>query len=112
MHRIYESDRNRFKELIEELQSKTIESSLREMKPLMWRKFIVRLLCTSKGEHGRELRNLWVKIYKGDLEWGVRDARRKFKEKNLGHKRGNDDRNSWIVKCIRGSLKNDLNRRN
>ena len=102
-HRVAESDRIRFKELFEEVQNKTIDSLLDEIKPLQWRKFIVRLVCTTEGEKGIELRNLWVKLYKGDLKWGVRDARMRSKEKCCG-KIQLPDRNSWISTSIRKSL--------
>ena len=102
-HRVVESDRIRFKELVEEVQNRTIESLLVEMKPTQWRRFIVRLVCTTEGQKGIELRTLWVKLYKGDLKWGVRDARMRFKEKISG-KNQLPDRNSWISTSIRSSL--------
>ena len=102
-HRVAESDRIRFKELVEEIQHKTIESLLDEIKPLQWRRFIVRLVCTTEGQKGIELRNLWVKLYTGDLKWGVRDARMRSKEKSFG-KIQLPDRNSWISTSIRKSL--------
>ena len=102
-HRVSESDRIRFKELVEELQESPVESLLSEIKPLQWRRFIVRLVCTSEGENGVELRNLWVKVYKGDLKWGVRDARLMSKVKNWGQN-ALHDRNSWISTSLRSSL--------
>ena len=63
----------------------------------------VRLICTTGGQRGTELRNLWVKLYTGDLKWGVRDARMRAKQKNWG-KNQQPDRNSWIVTSIRNSL--------
>ena len=102
-HRVAESDRIRFKELVEEIQHKTIESLLDEIKPLQWRRFIVRLVCTTEGQKGIELRKLWVKLYTGDLKWGVRDARMRSKEKSFG-KIQLPDRNSWISTSIRKSL--------
>ena len=102
-HRVVESDRIKFKELVEEIQHKSIERLLVEIKPLQWRSFIVRLVCTTKGEKGTELRNLWVKLYKGDLKWGVRDVRMRAKEKSSG-KIQLPDRNSWISTSIRKSL--------
>ena len=102
-HRVIESDRIKFKELVEEIQNLSIETSLREMKPLQWRKFIVRLVCTTEGQKGSELRNLWMKVYKGDLKWGVRDVRLRAKEKNWG-KNQPRDRNSWIATSIKKAL--------
>ena len=63
----------------------------------------MRLVCTTGGERGIELRALWVKLYKGDLKWGVRDARMRAKEKICG-KNQLPDRNSWISTSIRQSL--------
>ena len=45
-------------------------------------------------------------MYQGDLEWGVRDVRRRAaldagKIKNLTHL---NDRNSWIESALRASL--------
>ena len=102
-HRVVESDRIRFNELVEAVQHKSIDSLLVEIKPLQLRRFIVRLVCTTKGEKGTELRNLGVKLYKGDLKWGVRDARMRAKEKSSG-KIQLPDRNSWISSSIRKSL--------
>ena len=102
-HRVIESDRIRFKEIVEEVQQSTVESLLVEMKPLQWRRFIVRLVCTSEGQNGVELRKLWVKVYKGDMKWGVRDARMMSKLKNWGQNHLHD-RNSWISTSIRNSL--------
>ena len=102
-HRIVESDRIRFKELVEEVQPSSMETLLTEMEPLQWRRFIVRLICTTGGQHGTELRQLWIKLYQGDLKWGVRDARMRAKQKNWV-KNQLPDRNSWIVTSIRHSL--------
>ena len=108
-HRIVESDRIRFKVLVEEVQQSSVETLLTEMKPLQWRRFIVRLICTTGGQKGTELRNLWVKLYKGDLKWGVRDARMRAKQKNWG-KNQQPDRNSWIATSIRNSLSTERKR--
>ena len=102
-HRIVESDRIRFKELVEEVQECSMETLLIEMKPLQFRRFIVRLICTAGGQQGTELRQLWIKIYQGDLKWGVRDARMRAKQKNWG-KNQLPDRNSWIVTSMKHSL--------
>ena len=82
-----------------------------EVKPLQWRRFIVRLVCTTEGQKGIELRNLWVKLYTGDLKWGVRDARMRSKEKSFG-KIQLPDRNSWISTSIRKSLTAERKRNN
>ena len=103
-HRALGTHRNRFKYVVEMIQEKTTESSIRELKPLQWRRFIVRLLCTTEGENGNEVRKVWVRIYKGDLRWGVRDARLKSMERNWSRNFHFQDRNSWIASSIRKSL--------
>ena len=44
-----------------------------------------------------------MKVYKGDLKWGVRDVRLRAKEKNWG-KNQPRDRNSWIATSIKKAL--------
>ena len=102
-HRVTETDRIRFKEVVEELQHCTVDSLLLEMKPLQWRRLIVRLVCTAEGQDGVELRHLWIKVYKGDMKWGVRDARLMSKLKNW-RQNSLHDRNSWISTSLRNSL--------
>ena len=88
---------------MEDVHHITIETTLTEMRPLQWRRFIVRLICTTEGQTGSELRNLWVKLYRGDLKWGIRDARMRAKQKNW-KKNQPRDRNSWIATSIRNAL--------
>ena len=108
-HRILRSNIEMFKEIIEEITDEDIQKLLKQMKPLEWRNYLVRLLCRDEGLGVEELRKLWVKIYKGDLRWGVRDARFKAKEKkwpimDSNSFTRNKDRNSWICGSIRKSL--------
>ena len=105
-HRILETDKKKFTEIVEEISGNKIETSLTDMKPLRWRNYIIRLLCTAKGTKGEELRSLWIKVYRGDLKWGVRDARLKAKEKNWPKKdtSQSQDRNSWISSSLRTAL--------
>ena len=103
-HRIHCADKNRFKELIEQMQDTSMKTLLTELKPLRWRNKIVRLVCTGKGIEGNDLREVWKKIYKGDLRWGVREARMKYKERNSQKKGYGQDRNSWIAASLRKSL--------
>lgn len=66
--------------------------------------FIVRLACSSKGENGEKLRRLWLKMYKGDLRFGIRDLRMEAKESNWplrNQNPGRRDRNSWIASGLR-----------
>jgi hypothetical protein len=69
-------------------------------------------VCESTGEGGNKLRDIWVKIYKEDLQWGVRDMRLRAKENNWQRKDSNaylqkKDRNSWIASSILKSLQTD-----
>ena len=80
-----------------------VEEFLDTMKPLQWRQFIVKIVCTAKDD---EIRSLWKQMYQGDLKWGVRDVRMKAKEKNWPSKLEikRRDRNSWIAGSIRKFL--------
>ena len=100
-HRILEDDRIHFGDLIEEVTGERIENRLKQWRPLKWRNYFVRAVCSSEGNNGEELRKKWAKIYKGDLKWGVRDARIRAQEKNWPRRDSNaylqqNDRNSWI----------------
>jgi regulatory protein YycI of two-component signal transduction system YycFG len=100
-HRILEDDRIQFGDLIEEVTGERIENKLKQWRPLKWRNFFVRTVCSSEGNNGEELRKNWTKIYEGDLKWGVRDARLRAQEKNWPRRDSNaylqqQDRNSWI----------------
>ena len=72
----------------------------------------MRTVCEFTGDKGIQLRDIWAKIYKGDLQWGVRDVRLTAKEKNWP--RGDSkaymqmkDRNSWIAASILKSLQTE-----
>ena len=110
-HRVLGVDRNKLKELVEVITGENIEA-MKQRKPLKWRNFIVRTVCESTGDRGNQLRDIWVKVYKGDLQWGVRDERFRAKEKNWPRKDSNaymqlKDRNSWIASSILKSLQTD-----
>ena len=86
---------------------------------MKFRHFIVRTVCATKEVLGEEIRNIWVKIYRGDDRWGVRDMRFRAKANNWPKKDSNacfqkKDRNSWIASCILKSLKAEakLNEKN
>ena len=102
-HRIIKTQRKRFFELIQTVKKLDIETCLRELKPLAWRQFVVRVVCSAKDEHGRELKDLWKLMYQGDLKWGVRDARLKAETKNwpMNQVTSRRDRNSWIASSLR-----------
>ena len=108
-HRILEEDRIKFKDLIEELTGEKIEDNLKKRKPLKWRNFFVRAVCSAEGKSGEDIRNLWCKVYKGDLKWGVRDVRLRAQVENWPRRDTNaylqtQDRNSWISYSILKSL--------
>ena len=83
-----------------------MENILVSLKPIQWRDYIVRVLCSADGENGDKLRGLWIKLYKGDLLFGVRDERRKAKDLNWPLRTNNPtrkDRSSWIAQALRKS---------
>ena len=85
---------------------------MKQRKPLKWRNFIVRTVCEATGDRGQRLRDIWVKIYRGDLQWGVRDIRLRAKENNWPRRDSNaymqkKDRNSWIASSLLKSLQTD-----
>jgi hypothetical protein len=98
-------DLKQFSLLLEKLSGSKIEDTIANLKPLQWRDFVVRMVC-SKNEEGKEMRKLWMKMYQGDLLHGVRDERRKAKDKNwpIRYYPGRKDRNSWITFFLRKSL--------
>ena len=109
-HRVLATTRKEFFQLIKEVKDIQIDNCLREMKPLQWRHFCVRTMCTAKDMRGDRLRKLWAEMYQGDLRWGIRDVRLRAKANNwpmiqLTRRR---DRNSWIAACIRQSHLTDM----
>ena len=61
-------------------------------------------MFSSPGENGNALRDLWIKLYKGDLRFGIRDERKRAKELNWPLRKqrtGRKDRNSWIAHALR-----------
>ena len=102
--RILEVDRIEFFDIVEEVTRNSSDDLLSSLKPLQWRDFIVKITCSSTGETGEKLRRLWLKMYKGDLRFGVRDKRREAKESNWPLRKqnpGRRDRNSWIASALR-----------
>ena len=103
---ILETDRSEFVKTCEEVTGCDIESILTTLKPLQWRNLIVRITCSTAGESGEKLRSLWIKIYKGDLQFGIREERNKAKQDNWPLRKqnpGRKDRNSWIAHGLRKS---------
>ena len=93
-----------FAHLLEDLRENKLESIVETLKPIQFRDYVVRFVCSSTGEAGERLRKLWIKMYKGDLRYGVRDARREAKESNWPlrmHSPGRKDRTSWIVFALK-----------
>ena len=75
------------------------------MKPIQFRDYIVRLICSS-DKFGEKLRELWQKMYQGDLLHGIRDIRHQAKQENWPLRKqnpGRKDRNSWIAHYLRKS---------
>ena len=100
-HRILFTQRKRFLELLKKVENVEINS----LKPLQWRQFVVRAVCTAKDEQGEELRKLWTEMYQGDLRWGIRDVRLRAQANNwpMHQVTSRRDRNSWIAASIRQS---------
>ena len=67
----------------------------------------MREVC-SNDSAGMDLRRLWVDIYRGDLRWGVRDVRRKFIASKSRKSGKNNDRNTWIAKCLYLAIKTEV----
>ena len=101
---ILETDRSEFVKLCEEATGSDIETLLTTLKPLQWRNLIVRITCSTSGELGEKLRNLWIKFYRGDLQFGIREERNRAKQDNWPLRKqnpGRKDRNSWIAHVLR-----------
>jgi hypothetical protein len=83
-----------------------LDNLVTTLKPVQFRDFIVRVVCSSEGERGEKLRKIWSRLYRGDLLYGIRDLRRQAKESNWPLKKQNPerkDRNSWIAHNLRKS---------
>jgi hypothetical protein len=103
---ILETDRSEFVQTCEEVTGCDIENLLKTLKPLQWRNLIVRITCSTSGESGEKLRSLWIKIYRGDLQFGIREERNRAKQDNWPLRKqnpGRKDRNSWIAHGLRKS---------
>ena len=103
---ILESDRREIVQICEEITGSSVENLLTTLKPVQWRNLIVRQVCSTTGETGEKLRELWLSLYKGDLLYGIRDVRFKAKEENWPLRKqnpGRKDRNSWIAHGLRKS---------
>ena len=103
---ILESDRNEFATIFEVLTGSKLEDLVSTLKPIQFRDFIVRIVCSSNVESGELLRKCWLRIYRGDLLNGIRDLRKQAKESNWPLRKqnpGRKDRNSWIAHNLRKS---------
>ena len=101
---ILECDRKEFFQLLDEVTGRKWDNLVTCLKPVLWRNFIVRSVCSADGENGERLRELWIQVYKGDLLYGVRDERRRAKDLNWPARKqnpGRRDRNSWISHALR-----------
>ena len=97
-----EIDRKCFGDLIEQITGEKIGKNVKQRKPLEWRNFFVRTVCSANGEPGENIRSVWKKVYQGDLKWGVRNARWRSQAKNWPNRgtNSNQDRNSWIASSL------------
>ena len=102
-NRVYSTDRDSFKVLLEELSGKSIKSLL-DMRFKDWRQFVVRAVCSAQSS---DIRVIWKNVYKGDLKYGVREDRLKLKKSNINRKNASRmlDRNSCIAYALFMSLK-------
>ena len=101
--RILNEDCKKFKVLMEKCHQVDVFEKMEKMSPREWRHFVVRTVCTARDDDGKELRELWKKIYAGDLKWGVRDARLEAKTKQWPRRAVTSlkDRNSWNSAILR-----------
>ena len=111
--RVLGTDKAQLRAILENITGETIEMIVKRSKPTIWRQFIVRTLCSATGENGEDLINLWSKMYKGDLKYGVRDIRLRAKQKNWPRKDGNaflqkHDRNTWIAGTILKAFQSEI----
>ena len=111
-HVLLTSDKNRFKELAQQIACEDIMVNLKAWNPEKWRNYLVRLVCSTDGELGDQIRKVWIKVYRGDLKYGVRDARLKAKANNWPRRNNNActtsrDRNSWIAATFLKSFQAD-----
>ena len=106
--RILHVDCLRFVELMNLFHRPGMMQEMKSWKPLEWRHLVVRTVCTAKGDIGENLRELWKKVYRGDLRWGIRDCRSEAKLKNwpLRGVSPRNDRNSWIAAYLKKYIAN------
>ena len=110
-HMVMGTDRNQFKRLVCQIAGENTLIDLKSRNPKQWRNFFVRLVCSTVGDLGEQIREVWTKVYRGDLRFGVRDVRWKSKAKNWPRKNctftRNRDRNSWIAGGLLRSLQKE-----
>ena len=97
--RVYSVDADEFIHLVEYISMKSMEKLVR-LKPRDFRDNILRIVMGTEGENGEKMRALWIKIYRGDLRYGIRDARIEAEGKGWPFKKPQPmgkDRNSWIL---------------
>ena len=63
-NRVYSTDRDSFKILLEELSGKSIKSLL-EMRFKDWRQFVVRVVCSAQSS---DIRAVWKNVYKINIK--------------------------------------------
>ena len=103
---VLDSDRKEFSKILENESKSHVTDLVINLKPTQWRDLVVRLVFSCTGENGKKLRELWVRCYRGDLKFGIRDERKRAKELNWPLRKQNTsrkDRNSWIAHALRKS---------
>ena len=103
---IHEKDRKAFSEVFQEVTGNIMHDLVVTLKPIQFRDFVVRVVCSTSGENGDKLRQFWSRFYRGDLRFGIRDVRRQAKESKWPVRKqnpGRRDRNSWISHYLRKS---------
>ena len=60
-----------------QITGENIMMNLNDKNAKQWRNILVRNVCSSTGELGEAIREVWASMYRGDLRFGVREARRK-----------------------------------
>ena len=103
LRRVSSVNISEFIHLVEEASMRRMEELLM-LKPRDFRDNIIRIVMATQGVNGEKLRDLWVRMYVGDLKNGIRDARRDAENKGWPIKKPQPvgkDRNSWIVFFIR-----------
>ena len=86
-------------QVIAKLGTEESFQNLLQLKPLQFRKELVRIVFGTGGEAGEELRDLWILMYKGNVTYGIMNQRKKAESKGWPVTKSYPSvkyRNSWI----------------